>query len=468
MVLIGFLVALVTLIVSTVSLLFQLQKPKRKQKKYIILANKILFFVCLFGGIISTFYYIFDQKKELENQKIQAITEYSNNYNYVIDKIFSKDFNAADQKLDDMLNENINDISYIKTNLLKSAYYINRAFSTTNSNEYIYYLEETINLLNNLKSFEDIMSDYDRITLNLNLGFSYIFLENKKYNDNLQEIANYLEGLINKQPDFNDKDVFFFLGMFYETKYYMEHNEKYLQSAKNYLTIATAQYRKENNSDLSFQQQALFIESKAAYMFLRSAISLIANNQENRDILNEEIKECFINAVKLYDDIIFNYDFNIESTIYYESLKDQARCYCFLSISDEKNAKTYLEKAYKNFQKYIYMEEEKYNSLDLVKGSYIFLFLDLNQDEIDEIFKRYNNLLQKYNDLSDTESASEVAYELAIANYFLAYFDEDGLHDGKEQMKKLTSKYFDYFDSEKKEIIKSIEEWYKELEKKFN
>ena len=114
------------------------------------------------------------------------------------------------------------------------------------------------------------------------------------------------------------------------------------------------------------------------------------------------------------------------------------------------------------------MEEEKYNSLDLVKGSYIFLFLDLNQDEIDEIFKRYNNLLQKYNDLSDTESASEVAYELAIANYFLAYFDEDGLHDGKEQMKKLTSKYFDYFDSEKKEIIKSIEEWYKELEKKFN
>lgn len=281
-------------------------------------------------------------------------------------------------------------------------YCLQGIFSDTIKKEF--YFGKAIMEFNSILASDDyVMTEEQKFFIKYDLALVYINNYTELYYEYLQKVADELEKMIqeNIKLPCSKSEAYYFLGMFYEKVFYTNFDEEILYKIQNYYNSALEYKTEIEHIDLAKRILLFNYEEHAAYFCFRYAVSLYNNNEYI------ESKTYFEKACAVYNSLLSDCNADKFPDIYYHNLKDLARCYLFLKEYD---------KAYSMFKEFLYKDNEK---LDIyLNGCYIFTTLELTQNDINLLLKRYERVLAYYEKKSDIENLSEMKF-----NVFLTYLE---------------------------------------------
>lgn len=399
--------------------------------------------------------------------------EYRNKLVLENQKKFEADFNAARFEIEnhnyinavkiynDMLhsNDNLNNFFQIKKQI--GLCYMVQGNIEQGEKQNLYF-DNAISTFQEILSMDDVFSKEQLLELQYYLAMTYIFYENETYEKELKVLINLLEDKLNENANlpFNKDEGYFLLGMFYESRFYKDYKSEDFEKAKEYFVNALEFEVEIENLDTIEKGLSLLYKENAAYFYLRHANHISVNlstysYDEMVYIYNEDLRT----AILIYEDLLSVCSYDIYPDIYFRNVKDLGRCYILL---DEK------EKAYDEFKKFIYLDREDLDPN--LSGSYLFTTLELNQEDIDILLKRYYRLVDYYIEISDINEMCEAKLEL-LSCYYVLYNKQkniDYYKKGREILDELNNKYYGYYNTKRDGIIEEYNELYNENGKNIN
>lgn len=444
------LISFFSIILTLLAIKYGTFQSKTNKKKIRWKTNLLLVLVFIFMLVAIIYNLILESQKE---QK-QIYDRYMYDYHEVRYEIENRNYVKATKKIDNILFYLKSENERIKMSILKCFCYLQEALQLdTNDEQKNLYLSNCIPILKGIQINKNA-SEKQINKANLLLGMAYFFLEDELYSDELEKCIDFLESSYQENSGaFYDGS--FLLGMYYENKYNSSLEKRYLEKAMNYYEEAINGLLGNDDINIEEKDAVNILKSKAAYFYLRYAMETMIEGKE-------DIQAFLEKSINIYNDIIASCDIEKDMKLYCNSLKEQARCYCLMEVFYGK----YAGKAYDNFIKFIYLEDE--NLDDLLIGSYIFLLLDVSEDDINMLLKRYNRLLDNYNVLTDIKCIVEIKFDLVNCYYILTmkFQSIEYLNEGKKLLQEIYSNYYDYYSFERKEEIDYYNDFFREMEER--
>ena len=324
-----------------------------------------------------------------------------------------------------------------------------------------FYFDKAVSTLKEIFSMNIELSNEDISFIQYDLATIYLYYDDEIYFDELKKFANTLENKVEEKADLPCSicEAYFLLGMFYEKEYNINHYSEDLKKAKEYYSNALNFETKEDNPDMVKRILSFQYKECAAYFYLRYADHLLIEASKKSNEINDNtvVVNYFANlweSVSIYNDLLSTCSPDKFPSIYFRNVKDLARCYIFLNEP---------QKAYDNFKKFIYMDDEYLDQW--ITGSYIFATLELNQEDIDILLKRYHRLIDYYNEKSNIEEMCEKKFELMVCYYelFESQKNREYYNYGKKILDELNDKYYGYFNTKRDGLIKEYNKLYEEI-----
>lgn len=395
---IGLLFVLASMIVDILIFMWSIKKGKKKIKSK---CKKILGIIVVIGLVLLVWYY---HNKTLEQNK-----NFMNTYNLCLQEIENGKYIVAIRRIDGVLNKIDNDELYIRFSVLKGISLFCKAINTSNYQKKNIYFEKIIFLCQNIYSEQNEIPDEQDITLKYLLGFSYLYLDDERYDEDLKNIEKEFR-ISRKNKSYKEyPEIALFLGTFHHYDYFKNISEKSLNKAISYYSYFVEESNNEEFLFLIGKDIRIFYKKEIAQLYLKAAELKVIKEKKREAV--DYVKK----SVSVFDDVLSNCNVKKDPEIYYHSIKDQGRGYCLLamleSLLGSKKHDLYLEKAYKNMKLFLYADLEKFDGV--MQGVYIFYYTDLNNRDIDMIIKRYNRLKQYYENIVDLQKTAETGYEIA-------------------------------------------------------
>lgn len=434
---------------------YQKEKNKKKIRKWCLIVSILIILV---GGIYIGY-------SKLQEKKEDDLA-YKDLYGTILDEISNGQYSNAIQKLNVQINHIKDDKEYKEFVLLKGICLLNEAMSKNDYTERNRKLEETLSVIKEFQSKSLRISDYEKIQLEIILGFSYLYLNDNTYKNKLEDTKKFLEGIRQNNLFEEVRDIDLFLGLYYEDKYNKDSNYDNISNTIHY-------YERLTHNDIDFKilinkdvNESYTI--KVANYYLKAGIAKVGENEKdlifsdkNSSLVREAIKSIE-EALSRYNKVISNCDLRNNSNIYYECLINQGACYCWLVVLGKEN-EDYGIKAYENFRKFICIDQEEYDYI--LDGMYVYFWLGLPQKEADMIIKRYKRLLKKYEDSMDIAMVAEIKYQIAVSYQKMAiryqrktYYDK-----GKVFLDQICLEFNDYFNDKRKQMIEDLKKEYADM-----
>lgn len=435
---------------------FQERKSKNKTRIFCKWCLVLLPIICF-----ALFYLNYN-----EDRKAQDIY-YNDLYVTILSEINTGQYSTAVQKIDIQINHIEDDQKYKNFAFLKATCILNEAVNINDYTEQIQKFEEVLTVIKEFQSKNLSLSEYEKIQLKIIMGFSYLYLNNDTYKNDLEDTRKYLEKIREKENSFEDlKDIDLFLGLYYEIKYDKDSSDDNLKNTIHYyknLTEKDVKFKILINRDVNES----YIMKVANY-YLKSGITKVGENERELIFCDKEssmVRDAIKNikeSLSIYNKIISNCDIKKNNSIYYECLKNQGACYCWLLILGEVNQK-HIKKAYNNFRKFIKADLKQYDYL--MDGIYVNFWLGLPQKEADMIIKRYKRLLKSYESSSNIAMAAEIRYQIAVCYQKMSvrYRKKSYYKNGKKFLSQIRLEYYDYFNDNRKKMIKDLRAEYADI-----
>lgn len=420
---------------------------ERNRKKIRQRCNAILLVIILLGIIFSIFFFI----KSREEKEIV----YKTFYDEVQYEMQNGEYSAAIKKINKQINYINNNQEYVDFKILKFVCLFCESIMNDSQKDN----SKTENVIAEIREMQlekKQMTEDQKLFLEAILGFSFIFLEDKRYDYEIQEIKEHFEEIRRKNLYIDERDIDIFLGMYYEREYEKNGNEESLKAViLNYEKVVADDGKGEVINLINKGTQEYYTRKLANYYIEAGKLKRLSNKKE--------AIVFFKKASLIYEEIILNCDVNKNANTYYQCINKQGACYCWLMLLKDKE-EDYAKKSKENFRKLINMDNEKYD--ESMMGMYIFIWLDNSQEEDEMVVKRYKRLMKKFDDISNYKMAAEVRFEITYSYFLLAqkYEDEKYLENGKKYLNQIKETYYDYFNESKKQNVNMINKAYEELQ----
>lgn len=450
--LVSLLIALFAILISIIAIKWGTYTSKKK-RKYIRKRINILFLIVLACAVGVVLFSIFNKKREQEQSIEQANYIYKRDYNEVVFEFERSNYLEAAKKLNNILSYvDYDEKNYIGLNRFLSICYFMEGLKDLDKKDYYY--DKSIEISKRLL-FSDIeLTEEQLFEIQYDLGLAYVFSENELYFDDLTNVIYNMESKMEQNENIlsNLGEDSFLFAFYYDEKFKRNHQKDDLNKAINYYDKSLKDEKIVRNDTIE-RNAHYYYKIRATECYFRCALDDMINKNDINKIQN------FKKSIDIYNDLVNVCDYNKDPYIYYLSAKQLARCYYFLNDKDN---------AYKNFVTFIY-----YDNIDLdylIKGSYVFAVLDINQEEIDILLNRYNRLMNKYQEESDITNLCEVKFELVVCYYFLSEKQNSINYylSGKAILDEINEKYIDYYEADKKELIKNYNDLYNDLYSKID
>lgn len=429
---------------------------KESNKKILRWRFNILIILIIVFLIISIIFYLNSIKLEEKRNQEQIEIQFENDCREVEFEIENQNYIDAAKKIDSILGyvKSIDEKKYVELLIWKGSCYLDEMFLLLleNDDQATFYAEKSISVLNDVLLNEGEISKKQLIRIKYTLGMAYLFLGDEENSEELDGIISFFEGA-NKDEltEIWYGSVSMLLGMYYENKYYGKQSEIDLKKTLQYYE-ETINYM-SNLEDINSQEKSVLklIKEKVANFYMRQAFNNIAENKESLEFLEK--------SILLYDELMRSCNINKETKLYYQCLKDQGRCYYYMETIYEK----YTGRAYKNFVKFIYRDEIYFDSL--LVGSYVFLELNVTDEDVEMILKRYYRLLEAYNESLDFKMVAEIKSDLVMCYYILAkkQHNIEYYTEGKVLLDDIYCNYLDYYNEKRLGAIEEMRVQYEKL-----
>lgn len=365
--------------------------------------------------------------EEREYNQFQA------DYNAVLFERESGNYIEAIRKINNMLGYINNLDYYIKVKRQLGKCYLLQADKEYGEQREVY-LDKTISVYKDILSKEDKLSEKQIFEIQCDFVNTYYYYEDEEYLDFFQEIVKKIENKLGKIDIFLPAlcDKYVILGRFYFIRFIRENNYEDIEKAKEYYTYVSDFKIDMEIKDRTYKELLLADKLQAADFFRAYAINVLQDS-------DEEYRAVLTKAVLMVKEVVSFCSYEKFSEVYFQSMQELGHCY--LLLYDYENA-------YDCFKKFIYMDDV---SLDRwLDDTYRFVQLELNQEDINILITRYQNLIDYYNRKSNIIKVYRTKLELVICYYCLYEKQNDnGYYDkAKELSNELYDKYYGYYDME--------------------
>lgn len=381
------------------------------------------------------------------------------------EKIFNtmelEDYTEAIRLIDEFLQQDLKDSDYIDVKLMKADCYFYQGIDYTmeeiesNSNdyyEYNKYYEKAAEIYEEIKAEKITEETY--FNVEVMQGMAYLFLDENIYNDELNamiaDIEEKLENDGNIDYPFNQIQLLLF--MYYFDEYSESKSEEDLEKALVYGESACE--LQQNLSDINVQEHKLqtLLDSKVALLYYEYFMQH----------LDESSMYYLEKAVNIVEKLNKEYIETDSKREYYANAFLAGKCYSALSFYYLD--KGYEEKAYEYLKIYLYEDNE--NLDEFLLKSEIYMFLDLEEKDLEIVKYRLERLIQKGELENNTKLVAEAKYTKLVWYFGLSvitgnhtYYDE-----GKSLLCEIKQRYMNYYNEFAKEEIAEIEKYVSDKE----
>lgn len=427
--------------------------PEGKNRKKIRQrCNIILLLIVLFGIIFIICFFIKDREEKTK--------EYKTLYDELLYEMDNGEYTTAIKKINKKINYINNYKEYIDVIILKFVCLFGESIMNDSEKENSK-IENLISEIRDMQLNKDQMTEDQELFIESILGFLYIFLKDKRYDYELQIIKEHFEEIRRQDLYTDERDIDMFLGLYYEKEYEKKRNEESLKAVIHYYENVVKDDGKGYVITIINKGNQEYYTRKIADYYIKAGIFKRLSNKK-------EAIAFFKKASLIYGELILNCDMNKDDNTYYQCINKQGACYCWLMLLKDEE-EDYAKKSKENFRKLINMDKEKYD--ESMMGMYIFIWLDISQEEGEMIVERYKRLMKKFDEKSNNIMSAKVRYEITYSYFLLAqkYEGKRYLKIGKKYLNQISETYYDYFNEMEKENVNLISEEYEKLESsKFN
>lgn len=443
---ISIIVAFLSIIISVLCFVWNTYHLKINRKKIRLRGNLVIIFCVIFiiGLLILQRQTYIKQKQE--TKKKEQI-EFSNNYEEILFEIGNENYIEALRKADKLVHTTEDKKEKIKLYILQGHIYLCIGMIEKNDS----YLENAVFEYKKVLSLDDIVSKTQIITVKSGICISYLDIDNKIYNKEVEQI---IEDLEKENADLKENLIGqVCLGIYYAEEYFNNFVNSDLENALNHYEIAIEIEKDFSNQNIVENNFYIILQEKLANLYFRYA---------SQNIFDDNFMLYLEKSIYIYNNLLDFYEPKKNKYNYYKCLKEQGRCYIFLKEENENLKIAYLIKAYNNLKTVLYFDDKELD--DLILGCYIFVpFCNVNNADINMLFSRYNRLLKKSLVLSDKNTIRETKFNMLCCSYFwwIKSASKKYYKIGKQLLKEIKNKYYDFYNSAQQQLINDIETIYK-------